>query len=129
VRLLGGERPETNEYIGKSPALLAQRPPVRDVERGSIDVYYWFWGGMALAEFRAEERLAWNAYANRPLFEWEADARRALVAGQQAIVESCDQGSWDAIDAWGGEGGRVYMTAMACLCLSAPHRYDVDLRR
>jgi len=50
------------------------------------------------------------------------DAPRALAAigGRLASLQNARgpaAGSWDANDAWGGVGGRVYSTAMAALAL------------
>jgi hypothetical protein len=35
-----------------------------------------------------------------------------------------EDGSWDPVDPWGEDGGRVYSTAMMTLCLQAYFRYD-----
>jgi hypothetical protein len=33
-------------------------------------------------------------------------------------------GSWDPIDPWGEDGGRVYSTAMLTMCCEVYYRYD-----
>ena len=33
-------------------------------------------------------------------------------------------GSWDPIDRWGDDGGRVYSTAVLAMCLEVYYRYD-----
>ena len=35
----------------------------------------------------------------------------------------CFEGSWDPLDPWGEEGGRVYSTALMVLCLEVYFRY------
>ena len=34
-----------------------------------------------------------------------------------------EHGSWDSVDAWGEDGGRVYSTAILALTLQAHYRY------
>jgi hypothetical protein len=34
------------------------------------------------------------------------------------------KGSWDPIDPWGQDGGRVYATAIMVLCLEVYYRYS-----
>ena len=38
--------------------------------------------------------------------------------------DGCAHGSWDPIDRWGFEGGRVYATAINTLSLEVWYRYD-----
>jgi hypothetical protein len=47
------------------------------------------------------------------------------VRTQRRDGEPCDvQGSWDPLDPWGPEGGRVYSTALMTLCLVVDTRYE-----
>jgi hypothetical protein len=39
------------------------------------------------------------------------------VAHQRKYADGCGCGSWDPVDRWGAEGGRVYATAMNALTL------------
>lgn len=73
----------------------------------SVDFASWFAGTRALA-----------AYGDAELWEaWSGNARRALVAHQRKYGDGCGCGSWDPVDRWGAEGGRVYATAMNALTL------------
>ena len=65
-----------------------------------------FWGSTAMWQVGGERWQKWN----------EA-MRKALVDHQRMEKDRCEMGSWDPIDAWSNEGGRVYATAMCCLCL------------
>lgn len=77
---------------------------------GSANLYYWYYGTLAL--FQVQGR-AWDEW-NRAL--QDALLRRQRVSGPLA-------GSWDPDTVWGGYGGRVYSTAMATLCLEVYYRY------
>jgi hypothetical protein len=80
----------------------------------SVDYAAWFSGTRALA-----------AYGDPALWEsWSAAARRVLVAHQRKYADGCACGSWDPVDRWGAEGGRVYATAINALTLEliAPAR-------
>jgi hypothetical protein len=51
--------------------------------------------------------------------------RRALLGNQRLDGRPCSfQGSWDAVDPWGTDGGRVYATALGALMLSVYNRYE-----
>ena len=104
ARLFAGEKAGTSEMIGKGAALLAARPPVWDEASGSIDLYYWYWGTLAMSQVGGS---GWE--------QWRAHLVKALPSHQRRDTDRDARGSWDAIDAWSTEGGRVYATAMACL--------------
>jgi hypothetical protein len=40
------------------------------------------------------------------------------VLGRAQRQGGCGEGSWDPVDKWGSEGGRVYATAINVLTLS-----------
>jgi hypothetical protein len=73
----------------------------------SVDFAAWFAGTRALALYGDSE--LWDA--------WSGNARRILVSRQQKYAQGCSCGSWDPVDRWGREGGRVYATAMNALTL------------
>lgn len=73
----------------------------------SVDFSAWFSGTRALAI--AGNRELWDA--------WSAAARRTLVAHQRKYADGCACGSWDPVDRWSAEGGRVYATAINALTL------------
>jgi hypothetical protein len=113
LRVLLGEDPESSDAVKKGAALMVTLPPAWNAKDGSIDLYYWQFGALAMAQLGTAAGEAWRAALSK-----------ALVEHQRADGEPCGfQGSWDPIDPWGPDGGRVYMTAMAALALEAPYRY------
>jgi hypothetical protein len=74
------------------------------------NLYYWYYGSLALFQLQDE---AW-----RP---WNAALQTELLSLQRKEGELA--GSWDPNTVWGGYGGRVYSTAMAALCLEVYYRY------
>jgi hypothetical protein len=113
LRVLAGADPATSDPVKKGAKLMAALPPVWDPKGGSIDLYYWQAGALAMAQVGGADAEAWRAALSK-----------ALVEHQRTEGEPCGvKGSWDPIDVWGSDGGRVYMTAMAALSLEAPYRY------
>jgi hypothetical protein len=89
-------------------ALLKDRPRF---EGERSDFYYWHFASRALSMLHGPEAPEWK--------EWRADALKALRSGQTSSTGSCREGSWEPegpwrfeSDAWSGEGGRVYATAI-----------------
>ena len=48
----------------------------------------------------------------------------AVTMNEIATEAGCANGSWDPVDRWGFEGGRVYATAINALTLEVYYRYD-----
>jgi hypothetical protein len=102
--------PESAQWVEKGFLLLKQRPPVWDRKSGAIDLYYWYYGAVAVSLREGPDARA-----------FEAALVAALRQGQRTDGDRCgDRGSWDPVDPWGPDGGRVYATSMAVLALSAP---------
>lgn len=103
-QMLGvGDSPETTrEAIG----FLLQNPP----RRTEMNLYYWYYGTLALFQLGNEEWRAWNQ-----------SLRDLLIAEQRTTGPLA--GSWDPRGAWGGFGGRIYSTAIATLSLEVYYRY------
>lgn len=74
------------------------------------NLYYWYYGTMALYQLQGPQ---WP--------EWNAALQQTLLARQ--CSEGPDAGSWDTNTLWGGYGGRVYTTAIATLSLKVYYRY------
>ncbi len=56
---------------------------------------------------------------------WNAAMKTAILDSQQLDGEYCaTKGSWEPIDPWGPDGGRVYSTAMMALCMEVYYRYE-----
>lgn len=50
-------------------------------------------------------------------------AEEGAPAPQRAKDAGCAADSWEPVDRWGGEGGRVYATAINALTLETATRY------
>jgi hypothetical protein len=108
-------------FLGKQPdhpltaggaRLLAAKTPRWDDRAGTIDMYYWYHGTLAMHQLGGP---AWE--------RWNAALEKVVVETQRK--DGCAEGSWDPKDPWGTEGGRVYATAMMTLCLEVHWRYPL----
>ncbi len=87
---------------------------LRRPSRGTANLYYWYYGTLALHQLGDARWERWNA-----------DLQTQLLPKQRK--DGRNLGSWDPADTtWGGYGGRVYSTAMGALCLEAYYRYAVE---
>ncbi len=75
-----------------------------------IDFYYWYQGTQAMFQYGGPRWETWNA-----------SLKTALVPHQRR--DGDEAGSWDPIDAWGSEGGRVAGTALGVLALETYYRH------
>jgi biopolymer transport protein ExbD len=110
-RIIMGENPATSEMVKKGVDLCLAVPPKWDETDGSIDMYYWYFGSLALFQVGGEPWKAWNVAM-----------KKAILPHQRK--DGCAKGSWDPLGPWGREGGRVYATAMMTMCLEVYYRYD-----
>lgn len=78
---------------------------------GEQNVYFWYYATLALFQLQDAH---WR--------EWNMSLKRELLAGQTPVYQP-QAGSWPPDKLWGGYGGRVYSTAMSCLCLEVYYRY------
>jgi len=97
-----------SEIVKRGATLLMQKMPEWQSPGRTVDVYYWCWGTRALARFAAVDAAAWS--------KWRKALEKALVPNQRVEPASA-AGSWDPIGPWDWEGGRVFSTALALLCL------------
>ncbi|HEX7898419.1 MAG TPA: protein kinase [Planctomycetota bacterium] len=79
----------------------------------AIDFYYWHVGSLALYQVDGPAGAKWRA--------WNEDMKHAICRNQ--VTSGCKAGSWETIDRWSGEGGRVYCTALNVLTLLTTARY------
>ena len=79
-------------------------------QSGQPNLYYWYYGALALFQVQGP---AWE--------EWNAAMQQQLLQSQRSDGHLA--GSWDPNSVWGSYGGRVYSTAMATLCLEVYYRY------
>jgi hypothetical protein len=75
-----------------------------------INLYYWYYGTLAMYQMQGDHWRRWNAALQDALVDQQ------FTSGDMA-------GSWDPKCIWGGYGGRVYSTAMSALCLEVYYRY------
>ena len=80
-----------------------------------IDFYYWYYASLALFQFDGPRGPKWRA--------WNEDMKNALVPHQNRTAAECRHGSWEPVDRWSCEGGRVYGTAINALTLEVYYRY------
>jgi hypothetical protein len=81
----------------------------------AIDFYYWYYASLALFQYDGPSGPKWKA--------WNEDMKNALVKNQNTGASGCKNGSWETVDRWSGEGGRVYATAINALTLEVYYRY------
>lgn len=107
TRLLIGEAVPQAEIEEAEEYLLSELPGT-----GPDNYYYWYYASLALHQLQDD---AWR--------QWNAAMKARLTATQ------LPDGSWSTATVWGGNGGKVYTTAMACLCLEVYYRHLTDGRR
>ncbi len=89
------------------------RPIPTNPHHGFSGLYYWYYGTVASFQMGGTHWQRWNASLRDMLIE-------------QQVREGHATGSWDPVrntDPWCAEGGRVYCTAMATLCLEVYYRF------
>jgi len=85
---------------------LMQRLP----KRSQLNLYYWYYGTLAMFQYGGPEWKRWNNAM-----------QQALIAEQ--VTTGDNAGSWDPKGSWGPYGGRVYSTAVSALCLEVYYRF------
>jgi hypothetical protein len=90
--------------------LLAQDLPTKNPL--AADACYWFFASHAVRRYQGETGETWTA--------WKKALLDLLLPVQNRAGEK--KGSWEPVDRWSGEGGRVYITAMNALTLNALSR-------
>jgi len=113
TRIFLGEDPRNSQVIKDGAGLCAETPPVWNPDDGSIDMYYWYYGTLALFQVGGAH---WNS--------WNRAMGTSIVKNQHPKEGGPYAGSWDPIGVWGDDGGRVYSTAMLVMCLEVYYRYD-----
>ncbi|MEK7270291.1 MAG: hypothetical protein AAB215_05025 [Planctomycetota bacterium] len=99
-----GMTPDTSIAIKAAEYYKARKPNLSDL-------YYTYYGTLAMFQMGGDYWKAWNANLRDP-----------LVAAQ--IRGGPDDGSWDpGGDLWGAAGGRIYSTALAVMTLEVYYRH------
>jgi hypothetical protein len=112
TRIFCGADPKKDEYVIKGANLCLNLLPTFDEAAGTIDHYYWYYGTLAMFQVGGDHWKKWN----------EA-MKKAIIESQRMDKSDDRHGSWDPIDPWGGDGGRVYSTAVNVMCLEVYYRY------
>ncbi|NOT32328.1 MAG: hypothetical protein HOP15_17920, partial [Planctomycetes bacterium] len=112
VRIFGGRTLDDDPMISKGADLLARKLPEWNTETGTIDYYYWYYGTLAMHQVGGPRWEKWN----------EA-LKKALLEKQRLLEHEDEYGSWDPVDPWSVDGGRVYATALNCLSMEVYYRY------
>ena len=99
---LARENPQSQEAL----EFLMKRLP----DRRSEDLYYWYYGTLAVYQYGGLEWQRWNT----ALRDW-------LVTDQRTSGHAA--GSWDPKPPWGPYGGRVFSTALSTLSLEVYYRF------
>ena len=86
-------------------------------EGSRIDFYYWHFATQALFHFDGPAGCRWK--------EWDKALRGTLLKNQNPAGSGCRAGSWEPVDRWSAEGGRVYATAINALTLEVYGRIFV----
>lgn len=93
--------------------------------QGEENFYYWYYAALAMYQLRGQSHHS-HSPSHALLAEkgWERfnDAMKRQLCGTQ-IVAGENAGSWDPNCVWGSYGGRVYTTALGCMCLEVYYRY------
>ena len=92
---------EAAEYLLNAKNLPRQSNP---------NLYYWYYGTLAMYQFGGEEWDQWNQVLRELLTE--SQEKKGNFAG-----------SWNPEGPWGGYGGRIYSTAIATLSLEVYYRF------
>jgi hypothetical protein len=78
--------------------------------RSQQDLYYWYYGTLAMYQ-----------YGGEPWRRWNDGMRDNLVNDQRTDGDFA--GSWNPRAPWGDYGGRVFSTALSTLCLEVYYRF------
>jgi hypothetical protein len=75
------------------------------------NLYYWYYATIAMFQYQDHDWERWN------------EALKTQLLNSQVASGSEQAGSWNPTCVWSGYGGRVYSTAMACMCLEVYYRF------
>jgi hypothetical protein len=111
-RIFMDKRKEDPRLTNGCDLLLRAKP---EWNGNAIDFYYWYYASLALFQFDGPVGGKWRS--------WNEPMKKALVEHQNLRASGCRNGSWEPVDRWSCEGGRVYATAINALTLEVYYRY------
>lgn len=94
--------------------------PEWDARDLKVDFYYWYYATYLMFFFDGPSGPSWK--------RWHDKLKPALLSRQNKTKKDCRYGSWEPVDRWSSEGGRVYTTATGALILEAYFRCSHALR-
>ncbi len=109
--------------IEEGQRMLLKNMPGRSEE----NLYYWYYATIAMYQLRGATATAPtpNGFNNNSMEDawekWNESLKQQLCSTQ--VPRGQLEGSWNPTCIWGGYGGRVYSTAVACMCLEVYYRY------
>ena len=112
MRVFLGEAPNT-KMVRMGADRCLECLPTWNPDDGSIDMYYWYYGTLAMFQVGG---TTWK--------KWKKAMVPTVVKSQHDEGSGARTGSWDPIGPWGADGGRVYSTALQVMCLEVFYRYD-----
>jgi hypothetical protein len=119
MRLMLGY-PTTAQGKAEARDLLLNNLPGRSEE----NLYYWYYGTIAMYQMRdghSQDSQAPLVGPNDAWRLWNEAIKTQLVSTQ--VPTGSSAGSWNPTCIWGSYGGRVYSTAIGCMCLEVYYRY------
>jgi len=113
TRIFLGEEPNKSPMVRLGAERILECPPTWNADDGSIDMYYWYYGSLAMFQVGGK---SWK--------QWKKAMVPTVVKSQHDEGSGSRTGSWDQIGPWGADGGRVYSTALQVMSLEVFYRYD-----
>jgi hypothetical protein len=89
--------------------------PDWDAQGLKVDFYYWYYASYAIFLYDGATGPYWK--------KWNERVKTAILDKQNRAKGDCRHGSWEPVDRWSTDGGRVYTTAMGALILEVYYRY------
>jgi hypothetical protein len=95
--------------------------------RSEENLYYWYYATLAMYQLRGDKsdtnmKAVSAVYSSEAAWSQWNDAIKQQLCSTQ-VPRGPAEGSWNPSCVWGDYGGRVYSTAMACMCLEVYYRY------
>jgi hypothetical protein len=112
ARIFMDKNKSDSRLMGGCQLLVKDLPNWKD---NDIDFYYWYYASLALFQYDGPSGTFWK--------QWNERMKDCLVKNQNTHSTGCKSGSWETIDRWSGEGGRVYCVAINALTLEVYYRY------
>ena len=112
------DKKTTDPAIKLGVSQILARTPIWDTSNPCIiDYYYWFYATYCLNQYDGPSGPSWS--------QWNEKIKDVLLKHQRTKADGCANGSWDAIDRWSNEAGRVYCTAINVLTLEVYYRLGI----